>query len=401
MKELLSTIACVALVLTSLSCTEESDPDAERATFSKVYDHSEYRSAFRPLDVVQTPDNGYLILAERALTESAYSGIYLLKVSETGAFVAESVSDETYVNPVGDLMVQGDRYAFIAMDVANQQSVIITTDASIESLEYVSVPGSSYPAAATADGEGFLLLSYNHVDRTSVLSRRDFNGAVTRGPVAFSIGAGDEAEEPVMDHFTRTGRRFPFQTGRTADGQYYFNGFIDYTFSLVFTDLSGDGPAGVVHGQHDNGGFSSVLPLGGNRYAAARFNFGANYILPGIELTGTGISSVADLGGHTFPELTPDAPVQIRRITVDNEDFLVFASNTLSKQIGLYFYRESDGSFSSSKYLGFSNPFEIGAFIQTDDEGILVCGTTWLAGRFPRVCLFKISADEVRQHIRP
>ena len=66
------------------------------------------------------------------------------------------------------------------------------------------------------------------------------------------------------------------------------------------------------------------------------------------------------------------------------------ASDTKSKQIGLLFYEESTGKFISSRYLGFSNPFEIASIVQTSDEGLAVCGTTYLAGRFPRICIIQI-----------
>ena len=53
-----------------------------------------------------------------------------------------------------------------------------------------------------------------------------------------------------------------------------------------------------------------------------------------------------------------------------------------------------------SHYLGFSNPFEVASLIRTEDEGLLVCGTTYLAGRFPRICLFKLSKENVESFMR-
>jgi hypothetical protein len=93
--------------------------------------------------------------------------------------------------------------------------------------------------------------------------------------------------------------------------------------------------------------------------------------------------------------LIPDAAVRIKKVLIDSRDILVYASDTKSKQIGLYFYDETTGDFISSRYLGFSNPFEMAGIIQTSDDGIAVCGTTWLAGRFSRICLFKISKAEL------
>jgi len=202
-----------------------------------------------------------------------------------------------------------------------------------------------------------------------------------------------------MNHFIRTGKRFPFQEGKVTEGLFFFNGFENYTFFLVFTDLQRDEPLGVVQGQQDDGGFSAVVPLENDRYAASRFNFGENYFLPGVSLQINGPSVGAYLGGSVLAELVPDARVKILRANMHSRKILLYASDTKSKQIGLFFYDEITGEFISSRYLGFSNPFEIAALIQTEDEGLAVCGTTFLAGRFPRICLFKISKEELRSQV--
>ena len=80
---------------------------------------------------------------------------------------------------------------------------------------------------------------------------------------------------------------------------------------------------------------------------------------------------------------------------INEKNALIYASTTLSKQIGLFFYDELTGKFMSSRYLGYSNPFEASDLIQTSDGGLAVCGTTYLAGRFPRICIFKLSKEEL------
>ena len=380
-------------------CTEQSDPEFEKENFTSIFDHSHFSAAFYPVDFKQTADGGYLILAERKIPESQFSGIYILKADARGNFVKELAIDNQYVNPVGELMPVNGAYYFAGMDASNLQAVLMKVDVGAAGVEITPLAGMTYPAAAAVDGNGLLLLSYNHVDRTSVISGHALTGQISRGPKQFSIGAGDDVAEPIMNHFIRTGKRFPFQVGKVSEGLYFFNGFENYTFSLVFTDLQEDEPLGVVQGQHDDGGFSAVLSLGDNQVATSRFNFGENYFLPRIALETNGPTVGALLGGHPMPELVPDAPVRILRSTLGVSDVLVFAGDTRSKQIGLFFYDASSGEFISSRYLGFSNPFEIAALIQTEDEGLAVCGVTFLAGRFPRICLFKISADEVRDHV--
>jgi hypothetical protein len=152
---------------------------------------------------------------------------------------------------------------------------------------------------------------------------------------------------------------------------------------------------GVVQGQQDDGGISQAVSLQGDKFALSRFNFGDNYYLPNSALSTTGISSSIDLGGNPLPELIANAPVKIKRITVGTKNILLYGSNTKSTQIVLYGYDEDNGEFIGSRYLGFSNPFEIAAIISTNDGGLAIAGTTYVAGRFPRICLFKLSSEEV------
>jgi hypothetical protein len=39
--------------------------------------------------------------------------------------------------------------------------------------------------------------------------------------------------------------------------------------------------------------------------------------------------------------------------------------------------------------------FEIAQIISTADGGLAVCGTTYLAGRFPRICIIKLDKDQL------
>jgi hypothetical protein len=390
-------LATLAGFLILFSCAEESNPDFKKDTFTSVFDHKEFSAAFYPIDARQTPDGGYLILAERKIIGSNFRGTYLLKVDETGDFVKDLILDQ-YANPVGDLMEVSEDYFFFALDTLSLQGQLLRVDQHADEAVASPAAGVTFPSAASLDGSNFLLLSYNHVDKASVISLHNLDGAIIAGPADFSIGAGDDVEEPIMSHILRTGKRFPFQVGKLSSNVYFFNGFENYSFSLVFTDL-GDDPLGVVHGQQDDGGFSAVLPLGNGEFAASRFDFGENYFLPGVELETNGPTIGSDLGGFVLPELIADAPVKILKTTAGTRNVLVFGSDTKSKQIGLFFYDEATGEFISSRYLGFSNPFEIASIIETKDEGIAVCGTTWLAGRFPRICLFKISKEELSKQI--
>lgn len=399
MRPIFLLLACF-LSLFALSCVEETTPELEEHKFTRIFDNNRFDASISPIDVAQTPDGGYLILGSRRLADSDFTGIYLMKVNERGEFVADLEVETQYVNPVGDLMFLDGAYHFFCMDELAVQAHIAAVSPDLAAIDIAPVgSGLSYPSAASLDGGNFLLLSYDHVEKLSVLSVINPGGTVvaTRG---FDIGVGEDVEEPIINHFIGAGQQFPFLTGRIPGGPYFFNGFYNYTFSLVFTNLSQDDPVGVVQGQHDDGGFSAVTPIASSKFAASRFNFGDNYLLPNVILPFDGITSTVDYPGNTLPELVPNATVRILRATIKDASTLIYASDTKSKQIALLLYDEATGALRGSHYLGFSNPFEVASIIQTEDKGLLVCGTTYLAGRFPRICLFKLSKEEVESYAR-
>lgn len=388
------------LALILLSCAESSDPSFDQKNFTSIIDNKIFSSGIYPIDIRQTTDGGYLILAERTIEESNFRGAYLIKVDKYGKFMKETIFDDNLVNPIGPMLSSGSSVVFVCMNAFSLQAQLVTTDEASENTTIAPIAGITYPAAIGVDGtSGFVMLSYDQAEKNTIVSRHTMTGTFQGNSLAVSIGAGEDVEEPIINHFLRTGKRLPFQVGKIPGGQYYFNGFYNYTLSLVFTDFSPNGTLGVVQGQQDDGGFSAVYPLGGNKFAAARFNFGDNFFLPNISFATNSILSSVELGGYSFPELAANATVKIQGRPINGTNTLIFASDTKSKQIGLFFYNESTGEFLSSRYLGFANPFEVASVSATSDDGLIICGTTYLAGRFPRICLLKISKDELAKQL--
>jgi len=381
-------------MLLLISCSEESNPEFDIQTFTSIFDNNKFDASYFPIDMQQTPDGGYIILGGRKLTDSNFTGIYLLKSDKFGNFEKEIEVEATSVNPIAKFTEYQTKYYFFCMDPLTQQAQIANVDANLEAVSITPVQGGlTYPAAASFVDNNFVMLGYNNGDKQTVISILNPDGGILASK-GYSIGTGEDIEEPIIQHYIRTGKQYPFEVGKALNGLYYFNGFFNYTFSLVFTDLTSDDPIGVVQGQQDDGGFSAITPLTGNKFASSRFNFGDNFLIPNKDISSNAITSSTDLGGYSLPEMVPNAKVRILRATSDTKNVLVYGTDTKSKQIGLIYYEETSGKFISSRYLGFSNPFEIASVIQTSDEGLAVCGTTYLAGRFPRICIFKLSKEQ-------
>jgi hypothetical protein len=392
------------LLLISLSlftgCEEKLDPKYDQENFTKIYDTNQFDKIFYPMDVKQTPDGGYLILAGHNLDDSNYTGITLLKADQYGEF-EKTVEIDTLMNPVGDLMsIEGNYYFFCMNSVANTR--LVKTDATLGDVQWINLSNDlSYPAAASLDDASLLLLSYDNNNRQSVVSIVSSEGTVADSK-RFDIEASDEIEGPIINHFIRTGRKFPLQIGRIPGGSYFFNGFYNYTLSFVLTNLGDDNDVDkVVYGQQNDGGMSALLPFADEQFAAARFNFGDNYFLPSFKFDdGATVMNTTDLEGNPLIELNAGAKVKIISATINSKNVLIYASDTKSNQIGLFFYDQATHAFLSSRYLGSANAFELSSIIQTSDNGLALCGTTYVAGRFPRICLFKISEKELQKNVK-
>jgi hypothetical protein len=383
-------------ILFATACLEESTTALDEKAFTRIYDNDQFDASYYPIDMLQTADGGYLMLGGRRLENTNFTGIYLLKVDRLGNVVNELEVDDNFVNPVAQLMPSGTGFKFFCMDPLTLEAHLATVDENVAGVTMTPLDLIlTYPAAAAPDGTNLLLLSYDALDKESVISLMSATGSVSQSK-GYSIGAGDAVEEPIINHFLRTGQQFPFEVGRIPGGLYYFNGFYNYTFSLVFTDLNQDDPSGVVQGQQDDGGFSAVVPINATTFATSTFNFGDNTIIPNAVLNTSGITSSVDLAGNILPELESNATVKIIRAVINGKNVLVYGSNTKSKQIGLYFYDEATGVFLDSEYIGYSNPFEIASVIQTTEGGLAVSGTTYVAGRLPRFCLIKIAKSSLK-----
>ncbi len=391
------------------ACLEESSEKIDKKAFTRIYDNSEFYSSFYAIDMKQTADGGYLILGgkTKVIKEPGESpnvntpmSVYLLKTDEFGNMVTELELEETYAYPIGTLNLIGDSFYFFCTDAA--------TDAFLVNVDELATFSNVIPLSTTLtlplassvidNSEALLLLSYDNSRQESVVTKVSTTGTVSNES-RFYTGAESPIDDLVLKHVNREGTQFPFSVGQTSTGKYFFNGFINYTFSLVFTGLGGNEDVdGIVYGQQENAGFSTVLPISGESFAISTYSFGYNFLKPNTTLSTGGTTSVTDIQAtaYSFPELESNAHVNVIRGVLNDKKVIIFGSNTKSGQIGLYVYDEVTGEFLSSKYLGYSNPFEVAAIVQTPQGDLVVSGTTYIAGRLPRLCLIKVPKEEIK-----
>ena len=381
-------------ILTGLfSCSKEDfDP---KDSFTRIYDHSEAKRSYNPIDVVQTT-SGFLVLAATQLERSDFSGIQLIQLDEEGNFVKEQTL-EGYVAPVGDFMSIDSVYYFFGMDQQTFQSVLFSVTEEAE-FTVTAAPSTRYPLAAsqTSDKQ-FLLLGYDHVALQSTIAKLGLDGtsSVSNG---YSIGTGVnevDSKAVINNHFTDPERSaLPFFCGELSTGQVYFNGIYNYTLSTVFTDFS-DNPNGVLQGQGLNGGLSAALPILGSDFAIFGYQFNENFVSPKATLNTTGITSSIDFLASPTAELRSHSNADLVVWSYLDVRYVIAAGETQNGQVVLYIYDYLTGELRGIQKIGYLNTHTLASIKVDRDNGLLVVGATYVAGRYKRAFLKKMSQKEL------
>lgn len=376
------------------SCGIKKNNETEPQTTTRIYDNESYTDAYEPIDLIQTTDKGFLILAERRDYQSSFPRINILKTDEYGIFSSETNLPDDFVNPVGKLIKTSAGYYFFCMNRLTLQSklVLITDDGGYAEVGELPL---SYPLAAASDQHSgqLILLSYDREEKEMVVTILNPAGQL-HSQQRFSIGFGDfDAETSIIKHFAGTGSKLPFFCGTNGEGLYFFNGYYRYALSLVMYKAGTHIPQTVLYGYTDERLINSIVSES-NSFALSKSEYGSAYFIPDWENT-PGILSGSDIKGYPMPEIKENSWITANRVQVNGTGYIVYGSSTRNGQIGLYFYRDSDKRLAGNHYLGFTNPYEIRALTPTSDGGIAIAGQTWIAGRFSRVCLFKLSKDDL------
>ncbi len=385
-----SVIGVLFLLFMSLISGCSDDEPSLSESFFKIYDDSNFDVSYRPIDVVETVD-GYIILTGTELSNSDFMGVRLIKIDEEGNYEFDNELDD-YVVPIGEMYLNetDSNSYFFAMNPTSLEAVLIGVNPQLEVEVESLIGGLNYPLSSSITSSGSLLLqSYDPITLETEISEIGLDGSFLGGN-SYTIGPGSDVEEEIINHYLNASERpLPFFCGEVSPGNYYFNGFYNYSFSLVFTNFS-DSPSGVVQGQSSNAGIRGVMPLSGSEFAVAGFQFDDNYQLPSTTLSIGGITSSADLYPGNMAELKPYTPTKI----ISYDTYSVFGSETKGRQILLNFYA-SDGSVAGTHRVGYLNPFTFSSMKVGSDNSILILGTTFVAGRFERIALTKISAGEI------
>lgn len=374
-----------------ISCSKENvEPESG---FLIIYDDNNYNAVYKPVGLGQS-DSSLFVLSERNIDVSNFSGINLVKSKLDGSFVSETILDDQYVAPTKGLVKIGANHFFFCMDRNTLRPYLVSISPD-GNLNFTAINlSTSYPLAISKDNQNqLILLSYNQEDRQSAISIVSPSGEIVR-QASYSIGAGNDVLESIINHFTRENGELPFFCGQAPNNLIYFNGFYNYTLSTVFTDFS-DNPAGVIQGQSTDAAMKYLLPISGNNFAFVAYQFEDHFMSGFTELPSNSISSSVNYFNRKVPEIAYNSSAKIIHYQFNNDDVTIIAAETEGRQVVLYFYDSTNGDLLNSYFIGTLNPFTFSDICIFDDGGIGIVGTTFLADRFERIYLQKISRDQL------
>ncbi len=372
------------------ACDAKDNEVAPEASFYRVYDDGTYGLQAHALDLVETADGGFLMLGTRDVWD-----IYLVKADKQGALEWELRVSDPYVSPTPELLeINGEIYV-VAMRETSTEAVLLRVDMGAQNLvEVQNFDDTEYPlAAAVMPDNGLLLLLYESGPRRSGLVRT--NAAFdTLWDDSYPIF--EDVEGQIIGHLRRTGPRYPFTCGiNAAQNRVYFNGFYNYTLAMLFANSADGALSGSTSGSQYVEGFSDVLPLASGQYAVARFDQLSSYYVPDATLNENGIDLAISFPGPLQPEIERFERVRIEQLNLGGREVVAYGSSTRGGQIVVNFYGVGSPGIIGNLRLGSGDPLELGGMAATADGGLAVLGRVSLQGRFPRLCLYKLSKEEV------
>jgi hypothetical protein len=388
-------LVCALLSMTACDIKKSKSDSSE--SFSAVYDHPDMNLSFYPVDMVQTGDGGFLVLSVYTDTVlSTFPLIRLMKTDKSGALVREKVVDAAWCSAVPSLIPSGSSWQFVCMDAVNQNTKLMEVDENANNVSEVKELAGKYPLYLFSDNSGnSLVLSFDRIARTSVLTLYT-PGGDQEWQSNYNIN--EDYKNQIETHLKKAGRQFPFfilQSGESGSSHYLVNCFFNYTMTLIFANPATGNRDGQVNSYQDDAAVSSAVYLDGSRFSLSRYYMGENYIYPSVELDQNNMQGSDDFKDIHLAELTTDAPFKSVMATFHNREVIINASQTKSNSLVLYFFNKTDGKLLATKNVASTNPVTVAGLISTSDGGLAILAQTYIAGRFPRIAIFKIAPGDI------
>ncbi|MDQ1353736.1 MAG: hypothetical protein QG657_4043 [Acidobacteriota bacterium] len=421
--------ACKPIPRNTETGTESSE------SFSKIYDKPD-KATYTAVDIKQTEDGGYIILGKK----DNYP--YLLRVDGSGNFEWDKVftaspenEEYEYSNPIPEVLIHNDEYYFFCNKTYENGDFIVMikyneTNGSQEEIlkrfsEDYEMPDlrnvfTPLHVVKQPNDRGVLLLAFTSPYDYVLLVSIDWNGDL-------------EFEQQLefrnykcIYYYPLADRRFHFITRSSTSvrGMENFYNIQIYTgsdtilpcHSITRKLRSLDDPGREIWAaefyltkpfiamechevlgekiETGNKG-KGIIKLDGIRFSGVDIedHIITFYINSELKIDGEKTLVINKSTGKIDQqtELIESTPVYIKVMDVDGQTNIFFAGSSKNNKIVLYTYDLLKSKFLDKKYVGHTHIYEAAGLIETKDGGLAILGTTYVAGRLGRLCLFKLS----------
>ncbi len=379
------TIILLAFMFTA--CADRPSEFLPAEKFNSIFANAAEGADYEPLDVIQTEDNGYLILAESAL-----DAVFVMKISNLGKLIWSTTMPATFENPVGDFVFNEGKYYFIAASQANQTASLIEVDdfnQTVVPTQRTYVGYRNPLAFGRLDDDSFLMLNYN--DTTGPVLSKIQAGFAQEWARRFDDGALSTSqfqalkEDPSINFFVGA-----FNNGTNI----YFNCLRDSAFALTYTDSEGI-ETGKISGTL-NDRVVSYNYLGNNVGAINYIQNGSSFFQISLPLQANTTTVFSELSGEKLLEKGVLGNAQIVNDEIVATSSILNLYGTIDGRIKWTNYDVASGAIQNVDYVGGSDLITLKKAKKTRDGGLLILSKVTLAGSRDRIAIQKIAQDELR-----
>ncbi|GAB3330719.1 hypothetical protein GCM10027429_08410 [Marivirga atlantica] len=376
----------IVLVFLLVACSDKPESFLPNEKFNSIFENPSEGVNYEPLDIIQTEDNGYLILAESAL-----DAVFIMKITSLGQLAWSTTMPATFENPVADLIFNEGKYYFIASTQADQTATLIEVDdfnQSVTPTQRTYVGYRNPLAFGRMNPENFLLLNYN--DTTGPVLSKIQSGfgqewARRYDSTAIEIDAIDEIRNNTSANFFVGG----FDNGENT----YFHSLRTNGYALTFTDEQGI-ETGKVSGTSEDKVISYAYL--GNQAGAINYVVNGNsFFQLAMPLQNNDSISLNQVGGESLIDKTENDNAQIINTEVVATANIINLYGTVDGRIKWTNYAVGSGSIQQIDYVGGNDPLKVKKAIGTRDGGIAILAKITIAGSRERIAVQKIPREEL------
>jgi len=369
------------------SCSDQGTDFLPVEKFSSVFVDGAQDASYEPLDVIQTEDNGYLVLAE-----AAQDVVFVLKLSPLGKTIWSASLPATFVNPVADLVLSEGKYYFIASARADQTAALIEVDDLNQTLAPAqrTYPGYRNPLAfGRLDTESFLMLNYN--DTTGPVLSKIQSGFAQEWARRFDDAARSDIEISALRENTNVNF---FVGGFNNGANTFFHSLRQNGYALTYTDAEG-----LETGQISGTAEDRIISYNylGNLNGAINYQTnGVSFFQNPLPLQLNDSVPLTALEGDELTDKSRLGNAQIVNDEVVATTNLINIYDTADGRVKWTNYDITSGAISNIDYIGGSDLIVLKKAIRTRDGGLLILSKVSISGSRDRIAVQKIPEEELK-----